>query len=258
MVILKENENQLDYFSKQQQRYYELDENYFWVAAHCDSVMASAGPLIKANKKLKELVILDAGCGTGNLVSRLLSYGKIIGIDASFQASLFCHKKYNIRTSQALVENIPFSDNTFDFIFVIDVIEHVKDGVGALKELYRILKPGGFLIVTVPAFMCLWGYHDKRQGHFRRYSKYTLHSESKQAGFILRNSRYFNFLLFPPLFIIRQIKKISTNDTDDFFKISPVVNKLLHKLLDFEIPFTLNFNLPFGSSLLSILYKDKV
>lgn len=236
--------------------YYELGNSYFWIAAHCDFVMEFIRPLIGPKGGQKQIKMLDAGCGYGSLLSRLETYGLTVGLDVTREACLFCQKEYGARVTQAALENSPFANNTFDFIFAIETLEHIKDDVRALKELHRILKQKGILVITLPAFMCLWGYHDKKYGHVLRYTKSRLYKIAEQSGFTVKESHYFKFFLFLPLFVLRKIKQIFTDEKDDFYKISPVINNLLHKLLNLEIYITRLFELPVGSNLFAILYKE--
>lgn len=256
MNISKQNKDWIDDSYAEYKGYYELGDSYFWIAAHCDFVMKFIEPLIRTQNKLKEITILDGGCGYGSLTARLKSCGKIIGLDATWEACLFCHKKHGVKVTQSRIENTPFSDNTFDFIFAIDTIEHIKNDLQALKELYRILRPKGFLVVTVPAFMCLWGYHDEKYKHLLRYTKSGFSKIAGQAGFIVRESRYFKFLLFLPLLILRKAKRMMSCASDDFYKINPLANKLLHKLLNLDNSITSVIKPPFGANLFTILYKD--
>ncbi|MDD5731142.1 MAG: class I SAM-dependent methyltransferase [Candidatus Omnitrophica bacterium] len=236
--------------------YYDLGDSYFWIAAHCDLVTRFVEPLVKKRENPRETMILDAGCGYGSLISRLKSYGKITGLDTSLDACSFCRNKYAVALTQASAENTPFRDNTFDFVFATEVIEHIRNDGEAMKELYRILKPKGYLIVTVPAFMCLWGHHDEQYGHIRRYTKEKFLKIAAQAGFSVKESHYFKFFLFLPLLALRKAKQIASSKSDDFYKINPFLNFLLHKLLNLEIPLCSIMELPVGANLFTILRKD--
>ena len=240
---------------KRQQRYYDLGESYFWITTHHNIVIKCATSLIKAVKYSRIPKILDAGCGRGTLINRLIPLGCIVGVDGSAEAVNFCQKKYTVDVRQALIQDMPFADNTFDFIFCVDVIEHNKDDVGVLKELYRVLKPNGFLIITAPALVFLWGSHDEKQGHIRRYSKSTLCQISLRAGFRIIRCSYFKSLLVCPLWLIRRLKKIYRKQTDDFYKPNPFLNKILELLLNAEIPVVSRIDLPIGSSLIAVLTK---
>ena len=241
---------------EQQQRYYELGESYFWFSAHYDIVMAFSEPLLERRRRLGKLKILDAGCGPGNLISRLLPWGDVIGTDASSDALAFCQRKHAVQVEQTPIKDMPFADNTFDFIFALEVIEHIEDDLGAMRELYRILKPNGFLITTVPAFMFLWGSHDEKFGHFRRYTKSNFCRIAVRAGLTEQKSRYFKILFFLPLLLLRRFKKYTAIKADDYHKVNPFINWLFRKLINAEIPIISFIDLPLGASLISVLSKD--
>lgn len=240
---------------EKQQRYYELGETYFWLASHYDIVMAFAKPLLRDRRRSQKLTILDVGCGPGNLISRLLPWGEVIGADASADALTFCQQEHNVQVKPILTKELPFADNTFDFIFAIEVLEHIEDDISAMKEIYRILKPNGFLIATVPAFMFLWGAHDESYGHFRRYTKRQFCQLAVTAGLTVEKSRYFKLLFFLPLLILRVMKKATNKKKDDFYAVSPTLNKLFRQLINAETPLVSNLKFPVGTSLISIIYK---
>lgn len=238
-----------------QQRYLRLSESYFWVATQHEIVIKFVESLIKTYKRAAPLKILDAGCGNGNLIAHLSQFGQVTGIDASKEAVDFCQKEHSAYVQQALIQKTPFSDNAFDFILCVDTIEHIEDDFGAMRELYRILKTGGFLIITVPAFMCLWGPHDEKQGHFRRYIKPDFCNLAQQAGFKIRKCSCFKSIFFLPLLFIRLFKKIINRQSDDFYNPSFIVNQLLRLLLSLEIRILSFIDIPIGTSLIAVLYK---
>jgi SAM-dependent methyltransferase len=176
-------------------------------------------------------------------------------IDACDDAVTFCNKNYHGSVQQAVIQNLPFKDNIFDFIFSLEVIEHIRDDLSVMKELCRVLKPGGFLIITVPAFMCLWGFHDEKGGHLRRYSKSDFIQLSKKAGFKILTCSYFKTILFLPLLFLRHIKEICRHKSDDFYAVAPILNKLLHILLKIETRVISLWGAPVGSSLIVVLAK---
>ena len=241
---------------EKQQKYYELGENYFWLATHYDIVMSFAKPLLKKKQRSQpELQILDLGAGPGNLVARLLPWGQVTATDASEDALDFCKQKHNVATAKVDSVPFPFADNSFDFIFAIEVIEHIENDHDAAKEIYRILKPGGFLITTVPAFMFLWGAHDEWNGHYRRYTKANICQLGRGAGFAVRKSRYFKILFFFPLFVMRKLKKASGKKENDFIEVNKFTNQFFRSLINAETPLVSAIRFPFGSSIISVFQK---
>ena len=93
----------------------------------------------------------------GHLLKELETLGICYGIDISHKAVDFCRKRGIDNVQVADITNIPYPDNTFDAVIALDVIEHIKNDEEALREIYRVLRPQGMAIITVPAFMFLWG-----------------------------------------------------------------------------------------------------
>lgn len=151
----------------------------------------------------KDIKILDAGCGTGMLLKELETLGVCYGIDISQMAVDFCKKRGIGNVQIADATNIPYPDNTFDIALALDVIEHIKDDEGALKEIYRVLKPQGMAIIAVPAFMFLWGITDVISQHYRRYALSELRKKIEDRRFSIIRSSYFNTFLFPFIALAR-------------------------------------------------------
>jgi len=134
----------------------------------------------------RPIQLLDFGCGTGAFLEHLERFGSVSAVDADPSAVEFCHSRG--RSEVQLVPPgapLPFADATFDLVTTLDVIEHIGDDVGALRELHRVLRPGGRLLVAVPAFMFLWGKQDEVSHHHRRYTAKTMRRALTEAGFAL-------------------------------------------------------------------------
>ena len=155
----------------------------------------------------KEIKILDAGCGTGLLIKELEALGVCYGIDISQKAVDFCGKRGidNVQVADAV--NIPYSDNMFEIVIALDVIEHIKDDEMALKEIYRVLKPQGMAIITAPAFMFLWGITDVISHHHRRYVLSELRKKIEDSHFSVARSSYFNTFLFPLIAFVQLVAR---------------------------------------------------
>jgi SAM-dependent methyltransferase len=111
---------------------------------------------------------------------------------------------------RARAEQLPFRDQSLDGIGLFDLLEHMPDPVLALKEAQRVVRPGGFVIATVPAFSWLWSPHDTRVGHQKRYTRPELVGEISAAGFVGGWSSYFyGFLILPAL--ARKVLRLTPN-----------------------------------------------
>ena len=140
--------------------------------------------------------ILDAGCGSGRVLDELARFGDVTGVDLSHSAVAAAWERGH-SVLQARVEELPFADRTFDLVTCLDVIEHTPDDLRALRELVRVTRPGGYLLVTAPAYQSLWSAHDVRNEHYRRYRRKGLRQVAARAGWELVRDTHFNSLLLP-------------------------------------------------------------
>ena len=136
-------------------------------------------------------------------------------------------------------------------------MEHIEDESKFLNEIKKLLaiKPnytgGGYVLITVPAYQFLFGYHDMMANHYRRYNKKRLKKVLLENGFEIMKISYFNFFLFPPFFVVRMIDKIFNLKRVQKEQKS-IFNELLYKIFNFEKYLLRKINLPFGSSLIAL------
>jgi SAM-dependent methyltransferase len=139
-----------------------------------------------------------------------------------------------------------------------DVLEHIEDEAQALREWTRVLKPGGQLLVFVPAFQFLWGKHDEVNQHFRRYTANQLADRMRVAGLQVRRQSYWNVSLFFPTAAVRLFKRLLPNNrpaADDLFDTSPLVNSLLNGLITAENRLLQTISAPVGVSVFALASK---
>ena len=199
---------------------------------------------------------LDIGCGPGAQLGEWQKYARrIVGLDqyiAHVDAKYFDEKTTLIAGD---VADLPFEDNSVDLVLALDVVEHVPDAP-VLNEARRVLKPGGTLLVTVPAFQWLWSYRDKDAGHLRRYSKTSIKVAIEQSGLMVERIRYYQFFLFPLVVISRLFgrKTRKTRDMEDFPP--SFINRAFRAINLFEARLD-RFGLvtPVGSSLIVLAKK---
>jgi len=151
--------------------------------------------------------ILDAGCGTGRNLLDLGEIGEAIGVDDSQLAVDYCRARGLSNVQRASLEELPFEDSSFDLIVLADVIEHVDDDVVVLRELRRVAAPGAVIVVTTPAYKWLWGAHDISHHHKRRYTRPRLREQVGAAGWATTEATYFNTFLFPPIAVVRMLRR---------------------------------------------------
>ena len=204
--------------------------------------------------KTDRQTILDIGCGAGLMLRRLLKYGEVYGVDFSAEAVKFSSRILtNGSVKQgALPDGIPFSDGEFDLITMLDVLEHVDDDAASVKTLYRLLKPRGLAIVTVPAYMHLWSNHDRVLEHKRRYTKQHLLSLFDKREWQIEKATYFNSLLYLPILFIRTLNKLfhpHRVETDDALPSAPM-NAVFTAVMRLERKYLRRNNFPVGVSVL--------
>lgn len=153
--------------------------------------------------------ILDAGCGTGRNLVEFGSLGPAVGVDPSPDAVAFCHERGLDDVQVAGLESLPFEAGRFDLLLACDVLEHVEDDLGALRELRRVAAPGAKLLVTVPAYQWMWTEHDVHLHHLRRYTMGLLQHRAREAGWQISEASYFNTALFPLAAVARLAAKLS-------------------------------------------------
>ena len=177
-----------------------VDEHHWWYRGRRRVIRAELDRLpLPADAR-----ILDAGCGSGRTLVELAGYGgEVSGIELNDDAAELARRRGLGDVHVGRLEELPWDDGVFDLITCLDVIEHVPDDVTALVELRRVASPGGWLLVTVPAYQALWSRHDEANHHFRRYSRSMLRAAARSAGWQIERVSSFNSLLLAPAAAVR-------------------------------------------------------
>jgi SAM-dependent methyltransferase len=203
--------------------------------------------------------ILDVGTGTGaNLrLLRDLGFTRVQGVDQSSEAIRFCTNKGLGTVWPGDICNLPFPEKSFDLIVATDVIEHVEDDFTALTELRRLLKPGKFLLLTVPTFPLLWGLQDEVSHHKRRYRLAQLLQKLHSAGLSPQQKFYFNYLLFVPILLARQLISVLNVKVASEGQINTVsLNRMLTLLFRLDVRTAPRLRPPVGVSALVLATRD--
>lgn len=188
--------------------------------------------------------VLEVGCGTGKLAADILKSGRgTWAIDIS-NTAIGISKRDSPRGIRFILGDINKSSlpkDYFDTIVSMEVLEHIRNDISALESMRRLLKSGGKLVGTVPAFMLLWSPHDKNVGHYRRYTPAMLRRKLRAAGFTLERYRFYNLTGVPLMLYCRLTR--SEYPLADISRSS--LSKFLKKMLCIERKIAL----PFGVSL---------
>jgi SAM-dependent methyltransferase len=156
--------------------------------------------------------ILDAGCGSGRNMVELARFGAVTGIELSRTSVEAARARDAGEVVEGSLLDMPFEDDSFQLGASLDVIEHLQDDRCALRELRRVIVPGGKLLIMVPAYQWLWSAHDEINHHHRRYSRDTLLSAAGDAGWECERTTHFNSLLLPVAVALRATARVKSAD----------------------------------------------
>jgi SAM-dependent methyltransferase len=242
------------------------EDSHWWFASRTRALNAVIEPLLL---KTPDFRLLDVGCGAGNMIHHLSRYGKVKGLEIDARPVKVAREErgYDVDLFD-VTEPMPFDDNSFDAVTALDVIEHNKDDLAILADSYRILKPGGHMIITVPALMWLWSHNDDINAHVRRYTSKELKQKLTQTGFEVSRVTYNNFFVFPlaaALILLRRSSKsepeLASHHLDEeeyqveMEPASPPVNAVLTMVGQVEAALIRRVNLPIGTSLIAVGQK---
>ena len=193
--------------------------------------------------------ILDVGCGTGANLLMLSQYGDAEGVDVSEDALSFCRERGLDKVRLGAGEELPYDDGTFDLVTAFDVVEHMDDDLAGLREMRRVLRPGGRVFLFVPTFMFLWGLQDDVSNHRRRYRLPELRRVLEEAGFEIERATYANITFFLPILVMRKLMRLTGIKTDSENNITVSwLNGVLGGVFGAESWILRYMNLPFGVS----------
>jgi SAM-dependent methyltransferase len=227
---------------------YEVEESHWW---HIGRRRIIAGFVndICARVTDRRPRILDVGCGTGANLKMLSEFGDAQGVDVSPDALAFCRERGLQTVKLGAAEDLPYEDGTFDLVTALDVVEHMDDDIVALREMRRVLRPGGRVLLFVPTFMWLWGVQDDVSHHRRRYRLSELRRIVTEAGFEVERTTYANITFLAPIFIMRKLMRLTgiTTESENRINIS-ALNGVLARILGAESILLRLMNFPIGVS----------
>jgi SAM-dependent methyltransferase len=198
-------------------------------------------------------LVLDVGCGTGDNMQMLeeVSAAAVVGTDLSRHALRHAVRG---RTEIALAEELPVATGACGLVASMDVVEHLDDDLVGLREYRRVLAPGGLLLLTVPSYQWLWGEHDVRAAHRRRYRVKGLAAVVKAADFEVLHTTYYNSFLVPAAAALRRtpLRRVVKETDEEVGNTSPFVSKVMTRLSNAERGLALRGWVPFGLSILLV------
>lgn len=201
--------------------------------------------------------VLDAGCGTGANLRYFAGMGSLTGVDIDPTALTYCRQRNLTSLARASVSDLPFADASFDLVLSLEVLYHaqVVDDTQALREALRLLKPGGYCAVRLPAYQWLMSAHDTAVHTRRRYTAGELRRAAVAAGFGVERITYLNAILLPPAIVRRLLARRGDESQSDVRPLWRHLNEALLQTLSFERHFLQRWNLPAGLSVFALLRK---
>jgi SAM-dependent methyltransferase len=225
----------------------EAKEHWYFVGR-----LAVLRAVVGAVRPPGHLRILELGCGSGNVLEEFAGLGEAVGMEVHPDLIAAARAGGLDVRQGSLPGDLVVPDGWADMVLMLDVVEHVDDDAGALRTARRALRPGGVLLVTVPAFAWLWSGHDVAVGHRRRYVAPALRALVAQAGFRVEHVSYFNTLLFPGAVLMRAWKRWRGDTSHDMHRPPAPINRVLAATFGLERLLVPRWRLPFGVSILLV------
>ena len=242
------------------------EDRHAWFAGRTRAILKYLDAEIGPAQVGQPRRVLDIGAGAGNMAHHLAHYGQVIGLDY-ISRPLAVAQARALDVCQGAGDGLPFANDSFDLVALLDTVEHIPDEFGVFAECRRVLKPGGKVIVTVPAFMWLWSYNDEINAHQRRYTAPELRQKLEISGLRVTRLSYNNFFLFPLIAGLRLLRPEKpeldsphlTEDEDVYqVEMEPIpepANAVLHAVGWLEAELLQRVDLPVGVSVICVAEK---
>jgi SAM-dependent methyltransferase len=239
-------------------RMYELEDHHWWFQGRLRMVEGMYRRSIAPQLATSCPRLLDLGCGTGLFLQRRAGDSHALGVDASPEALRYCQRRGTLDVVRVDAAHLPFANASMDVVTAFDLTEHVSDDRALVEEIRRVLKPGGFLLATVPAHPVLWTGHDVSLHHRRRYRRCAFESLFPSGRWHTERMTAAFFLIFPLALLIRLGRRLAQPGHPARSDTGPApawLNALLGRLHAVEAAWLARYNLPVGVSFITIRRK---
>lgn len=235
---------------------YSVEDTHWWYLG-MNTIFSE---IIRRQIPQRPYRILDSGCGTGGVVEHLLQqYGNVVGVDLSLTGLGYCKKRKLKNLVCGSVGQLPLQTASFDLVTSFDVLyeKSIPDVRTAIIEVSRILMPGGYFVLRVPAYDWLRGRHDEVVNTGRRFTRREISRLVVESGLQILHSSYINVILFPLALCKRLCERLlpKSKTVSDFYVPGKLANRLLAAILRAEAPVVSRFSLPFGLSIALVAQK---
>jgi ubiquinone/menaquinone biosynthesis C-methylase UbiE len=234
---------------------FRVEETHWWFAGKRRLVRV----LLDSLPPQADRRILDVGCGTGGMFLLLKDYGCIVGVDESDIALRFAAQRPHAQLGRATLPDLPFPDRSFDLLTCFDVLYHrdVSNDESALRQMARVLRPGGHVVISDAALGWLRSRHDEAMHGARRYTTGELRAKLVAAGFTLERLSYANFFVFPLVVLWRRLQRTRGRAPESDVRAAPAwLNRLMGTLYRGEAALLKRAPLPVGTSVLALARKE--
>ncbi|MEX1025448.1 MAG: class I SAM-dependent methyltransferase [Planctomycetota bacterium] len=213
--------------------------------------------------------VLDLGCGMGGFLDGLSKVGEAVyPCDIDLESLAHCADRGYRNGVVSSGYRLPYRDASFDLVCMFDAIEHIEDDARAMSEVARVLKPGGRILVSVPAYQFLYANNDRIAQHYRRYTRGSLRRLFEGAGLVVERSTHTNVFLFPlilpAVLALKTFERLFAKEADPKHTnlswpipgpLHDVLHDLLYRVFRAELPLTRHFDWPVGHSIAAIAEK---
>ena len=241
-------------------QFLELERDHWWFQGRRGNYFTILGHYLNGRT---DLDIVDVGCGVGGMLPELARFGRPIGVDADPGSVEICRERGFHHSFVGGGSELPLRSESHDLVTLFDCLEHLEDDEGALREVHRVLRPGGHAFFSVPAYQFLFSNNDRVAHHVRRYTRGELVRKARAAGLQVKKATYVNFVLFPvilPTLLMVKTKERLFPRVDDtrtnLSKPPPKwANSLLAGIFGGEGKLLKHVSMPFGHSLVMLVTR---
>jgi SAM-dependent methyltransferase len=244
---------------KAYQQFLELEREHWWFRGRRSVYL---GLLRHELRGARPRRVLDLGCGMGGFLAGLAELGeRVYPSDISAESLVRCRERGFGGGVVSSGYALPYRDNSFDLICLFDAIEHIPDDVRVMREVARVLAPGGRVFVSVPAYQFLYANNDRVAQHERRYTRGRLAHVFREAGLEIERNSHANILLFPLILpAVLAVKgmemlfksEAKSDHTNLSWPMPRIGHDILHALFAAELPLTKRFDWPAGHSIAAL------
>ncbi len=239
------------------QQMWEHEERHWWFRVRREILKAVVCKWAAPGAR-----VLDAGSGTGFIAEALRAEYRMALVDRAPEALRYCLNR-KLPGACATFQKLPYRDGIFDLVGCFDVLYHRAAGPldATLDEIHRVLKPGGVLVATEPAYQWLFGEADVLDHARERFTARQLSHHFRGAGFTIRQQGYFNTMLAPMIVAVRMFRRLwlwlwpGAEPSSEFGHVSEPLNRWLGQAFALEKRRVLRGGYPFGTSVLCVAQK---